>query len=455
MTDGPTRLTSIMEILLSGEFSRFVGMAEDPEFECKRAPYHLDELGHRLEMVKDVAAFANTIGGAIVLGLDTSKVPEKAADVVERIRGFSRDRFSIQRCEAIINEHVYPLVAGLRVEWYPSSGDPAIGIGAIIIPRQQELRQPFLVRKLLDTDGRVRGTSIGYFERFHDDVMHRDVKDFYYLIQAGRARHELDARLSSLEAKADNGASPWGPSELSMRIAEAISLAGLTNHVSYALIASPSHLVSIPQLFTRQHSPIRALIQSPPSIRYGGFEVDAGGSARIVEGKLLRAVHPESHRILELWRDGMLIFVGPGDTSFLCWGKRPAPPFIINPVALLESLYLFCALAREVQQYTDPTNCGVDVLVELRQMTGDQRVHLPAGWIDGSAWIVEATRHPAPATEVSLKASWLQGQIEPRLLAFRAAAKIYEWFGIAHDQIPYVIGVDNERAVDFEAISQL
>src|SRR5581483_5816697 len=393
------RLARLVNILRCGDFSAFEGEAEGARFECKKIPYDLDRDGSQLELAKDITSFANSGGGLIVIGLETVRVSERAADVVKTVRPFPRELFNIQRYQSLFDVHIYPRIEGLTLDWHPSRTLSSEGLASILVPRQAELHQPFLVTKIIDNQGKVRGTMLGYFERHRDGVTHKDAKDFYYLIRAGRMKDEFGMRIGAIEATISDSqrkaalsstsasqltiAPTSSTSEIFQRVNTAISIARLSGRPTYVLFARPLGALSIPDLFSSQQSPVKKLLESPPEVRNGGFGVDAGNRAMIVEGRLRRALDIESNRNLELWRDGVLIFVAPANEEFLCWGRRQPPPLIINSIALLESLYLFSALVAAIQQYTEPKNCGMELSFHLRGSEAAHRLNLRAGPVGG------------------------------------------------------------------------
>lgn len=455
MAEQKERLDQRLKILESGDFTKLMGDIEDGVFECKAAPYYLDNDAGVFELAKDVAAFANSDGGLIVLGLETVSVPERAADVVRTSRLFTREYFIAQRYQALLDAHIYPRIEGLTLTWHASTADPKVGLASIRIPRQSDMYQPFLVNRFLGDDGKVRGTALSYFERHRDGVDRKEAKDFHYLIRAGRTIASIEARLIAIEL-ASQGRGLTTPKAIDQafedRVEQAVSLAGLSERPAYTLVATPIAPVSVPELFSAQRSKLVEVLESPPELRYGGFDIGVGVRMAIVEGKLRRALHVESHRNLELWKDGVLIFVAPADENFLCWGQRPPPPLIINPIALLESVYLFCLLTQQVQQHTDPRNCGIKMTIKVQGM--DERFVMRAGVVGSFGWNFGGSAHGAPKASVSAEESW-PGPVEPAILAFRVARKLYEWFGLAHDQIPYTTGEGEERRLDTDTLKRL
>ena len=51
--------------------------------------------------------------------------------------------------------------------------------------------------------------------------------------------------------------------------------------------------------------------------------------------------------------------------------------------------------------------------------------------------------------------TWDGPEIDPRAVAFLLASKVYEWFGIEHEQIPYTGQVENRLVVSPDRIRGL
>jgi hypothetical protein len=74
----------VLEKLEARDFEALIGLVESEWLDAKETPYHLDSPKQKLELAKDVAAFANAGGGIIVIGFDCEKEPTTSS---ERIRG--------------------------------------------------------------------------------------------------------------------------------------------------------------------------------------------------------------------------------------------------------------------------------------------------------------------------------------------------------------------------------
>ena len=60
----------VLDILLSGDFARLIGVIEDEHIEFKEQPYQLTDEDPRMKLAKDVSALANVHEGLIVMALE-------------------------------------------------------------------------------------------------------------------------------------------------------------------------------------------------------------------------------------------------------------------------------------------------------------------------------------------------------------------------------------------------
>jgi hypothetical protein len=440
--------------LRKGDFSPFVGCVEWVSFECKKSPYQLKQSDQRFELAKDVAAMANAGGGAIVIGLGTEARDSGATEVVNDVRPFGPQLVDVRQVLDILNEWLYPPVLGVEVVWYPSSEDKEKGLVCIHVPSAPEDERPILVAKTLSESGGTRGSTFAWFERLRDGTTHWNVARLHAAIRSGTRGADVVERLTALQASLDAMAAPKVPS-LARVLADGsltnISEVGLANEPAYVLEAVPLGPVSAPNFFSSRRSPFAELVSSPPEIRSGGFGIDAGLNPRMREAYSWRAIEENSHRLLELGKDGRAKFAAPGDDSFLCWANKAPQRPLINPIVLIESIYLFAEFLHRLQSMFQPLNVGYAVTIRLYKLKSGSRVTcLPPGAI-GSFWRARAVKE-ASAEYFSADQEWASGEIEPEVFAFRCVVPVYEWFGFTHDDIPYVKDLGSAPAIDIEQI---
>lgn len=210
--------------------------------------------------------------------------------------------------------------------------------------------------------------------------------------------------------------------------------------------------VTLPTLFRGRDEPLVRLLERPPELREGGFDLDVGEPPRILRGEMRRAVVPE-RMVLECWPDGTLVFAAEAE-DFLCWGtqRRPGAPLRINPLALAESTYLFAELAREVYEHAEPRPAGVEFTLTLYRIDpGGEPARLTPGGLKsaGFRFAMDMRRAPDGTAEFieRLEAGWTPGEA-----AYLLVAKVYTWFGFEEDAVPYVVEEGGKRAISPDRI---
>ncbi|MBE1874494.1 helix-turn-helix domain-containing protein [Myceligenerans pegani] len=189
----PDSPVSAFQALASGRWDALLDLAESTWFEAKRDMYGLADTRQRFELALDVASFANTIhGGLIVVGLETHK-DEHGRDVVSEIRGRSRPALSVARLEDIIHQMVHPYPRGLSVTIFHRDGRDLL---AILVPSQPAESQPFLVLGAPVADGKIYGAGLTWVERRGSSKRSMSISDVHNLLRSalsGSAQTETGA----------------------------------------------------------------------------------------------------------------------------------------------------------------------------------------------------------------------------------------------------------------------
>jgi len=176
----------VLKVLASQEFDDLIGVRESQEFEFKsKRPYVFDAKRNTLstaELAKDVASMGNADGGIIVCGLIRKE--ENGRDVVDGLDLVSKNDFYLEQ-EIIgrIKLTVYPTLENISLKWFPSKEDPALGLGVIIIPKQQDSKKFFVVRVCAVGEEILSGVYFGIPIRKDDRPSWFDLKDMKFLRQ--------------------------------------------------------------------------------------------------------------------------------------------------------------------------------------------------------------------------------------------------------------------------------
>lgn len=174
-----------LDLIRNGRWGVFKGQPESDWLEAKGAPYQLTKsLGKnwKYELAKDVAAFANSpAGGLIVIGMTTED--EGDGEVITGFKEFDLKRVTAASYGNLIAQHVYPRVEGFEVVRV-SGQERGQGIAALVIPPQKSSNLPFLVRGVVQ-GGDVLGSHILWPVRQGDQTALLDIDGIHSRLRLG------------------------------------------------------------------------------------------------------------------------------------------------------------------------------------------------------------------------------------------------------------------------------
>lgn len=440
-------IEEIVSLLESGGLNDLLGVMEDDHLECKAAPYRLGQDREKMELAKDVSALANAHGGIILIGPQTEREPLHRADIIRRVGCFTRDRIDFDQLQRVISDWVVPAIAGLRFDWHPNRADQTTGIASIFVPEIAADEHPYVVVKVVDDSERIFGSYVGVFERTRDNVSPMRPAELRDRIKDGRRFAELDARLGNIEQMVGKllGTRVPEPPALSgdaifARVSDARQAMGYERKPTLSLLAWPHGQAQFPTLFESRAEPVVQLLEDPPRLRDGGFDISTWSASQIVEGRLRRTQSP-CRKILEIWRDGVVMSVLAGDDSYLCWAMQSTPEtgLRINTLALAETVYLFCDWTLKVFNYAIPIPIEFKFMMMLSDMTRDGVPFSLSPHRPSQVWIDE-DRHSAPQAapgqQFVVEADGVN--YNSGMIAYELLSRLYTWFGFEATQIPFV-----------------
>jgi hypothetical protein len=135
-------------------WDRFVGTPESAVLDVKSGVYPLDDPAGAGELIKDVAAFANSRGGLLLVGFGTRV--ENGHEIIDELKPVPARLVDVDRYRKLVRDRVRPLVRDLSVAFYHV--DDERGVLVIDIPVQPETAKPFVVP---GPDGRKTPTAVG------------------------------------------------------------------------------------------------------------------------------------------------------------------------------------------------------------------------------------------------------------------------------------------------------
>jgi len=453
---------SVKSTLEDGRFDDLIGEFENEWLECKGQPYDLSREDQKLELAKDITGLANAGGGLLLLGYSTKRSEIYGEDQIHELRAFPEALFRQSQYEGVLTNWIYPPIDGLEIIKFPVSVNPPSIVVCINVPKATGANSPVLVAKsMLDSNRKIENL-VGYFVRKQSHVTHYDVKRIQALFRDG-LRYDTDIRenfstlhnaIESLRGSTSTSIAAIPPEEVSRDVHDALIAVQLQENPSITLTAAPIRPLNLAGLFESNSSELVRLVEFPPEVRSSGFNLRTGERAKIVKGKIRRAVEV-GYRLIEVHRNGVVIFINDGGSNGLCWGRpgRQQQSFLINQIALIEYIYLFCVLAHSVHLSQMQENEQVTIGAELSNLSMDGvPPRLEPAYPDSYGDL----NPPKSASEGSGKFMCeISSSTSPERAAFLLLSEIYVWFGIETDKIPLTKVTQNqERIIDSEALRQ-
>jgi len=198
----------VLEKLLAGDFQSLIGITESVWIDAKEIPYILDTPKKKMELAKDVSAFASSGGGIIVLGFDASKDPATAVETISKVCPLPSDLLDANQYRQILGKSVYPPLNGVTIQTFDSGAGDGRVVAAIVIDSALGADKPYLVANMLDEANQSIGAYMGYFERKHDLIPPITIGRLQQLLAAGQQWSSIDQRLLAIESNMNSWSAP-------------------------------------------------------------------------------------------------------------------------------------------------------------------------------------------------------------------------------------------------------
>lgn len=447
-------------IVSSGNFDTLIGEVEGSEFECKDQPYRTENDAGKRELAKDVSALANSRGGFIFIGVRTKQSTTHFGDEVEAIRPFSQGLVNTSQYTDVLRAWIYPEVEGVTVHWVVTIEDAAKGLVIIRVPEQKELSGPFLITKTIDGIKQVE-TVFGYVERKGDKNLPLKVKELQWYLRSGFHYEErIEKRLDGLEAlikkdidlESQEAIQKGKDEQIEQRIARAAEHGNLKNGRLFVLSAQPMEQKELRTIFLNQEGSIKQYLEHPPILRQHGWSMETLDQARILRGEMIRVANGD-RKVIDLYRDGTMVFVTSADHHFLAWGEEDSVK--INPLALSEVVYSFITLYRLVFADFISVPEQIAFRVDFRNMhlNGTKNTLAPdslQSW--NQRFNMDAKE--APDNNWSVAKTSVIADFDVSAVAYVLIREIYLWFGLEEDKIPYVKEENGIKMLDTTSMLQ-
>lgn len=429
-----------LAIMESGDFDRLIGETESDWLECKGEFYSLKEDWGKRELAKDISSFANIKGGGFILvGVETEKSDKVQLDTIRRIRPFLQNNVDIEQYQNILKDWVYstPVV---NIEWksYRRSNK---GILVIAVPPQSEEVSPFLISKTIEQSGKLTEILFGYAERKRTNSQPKKLAKLHQIFRDGlffgtNISRRFDEIATLLQRPSVSNTQPAKSNEeISIRITDAIMNGGLKGHRKLIIVAYTYEKVTLPA-WSDSRSELIRILEEPPKLRRSGWDLYIGKRSKIIKGELRRSVD-EGYKILDLYRDGTLIFGVIAERDYLTWGQVPND-LKINSLALIETVYNFVTLYKIItDNFTHkPSELFARIKLHDLHLNKEKSFMVP-----DAVGAISVRRYDAPDNDFDTIEAFDPNKFTLGSVAYEIVQEVYLWFGMDSRMIPYV----NER----------
>jgi hypothetical protein len=233
----------------------------------------------------------------------------------------------------------------------------------------------------------------------------------------------------------------------------------MTVNPLYILAAAPREPARLKNFFESGSSSVKHLLEKPGELRYAGWDLQTLDTARIVKGEYLEVKNGD-RKTLNLYEDGTFIMRVAADDRFLGWGENPkafqTQPRL-NPIALVELTYNFAVFYSKLLDHFEAKPRMIKFRIMLKNAhMGQAKLYLTPYGVGTFAWVLNNEKHDAPENEVVREVDVETETItkNPGKVAYLLVEKLYLWFELSPEQIPYVSLKDGQRFVDFELIKK-
>ncbi len=450
----------ITNIVKTRQFDRLIGEVESEFLDVKGALYPLSTNREKRELAKDVSAFANAGGGYILIGFVTKRAELQAGEQIEAPRFVPRSEFKRDQYEDVLRHWLHPVPTGINVQFVEAEENPDKGVVVILVPAQSDRSKPFLIKRAIEDDDRTTEVLFGYAERRSDRSDLRTVHDLHHALKIGfNFDRAVSDRFDALESVVHNHFTVTEESRtvverealLADRLKRLVKPPTNAGTPALFLAAVPTERAELRTIFSDSSDSIRRSFEAVPDLRSNGWGLAVPDRSKLIDGEYLRL---ESWRkVLELYRDGCLLFAGWIFSEFLAWGDTTGAGRI-HPLALVEVITNFARFYERVLADFRALPQRIQFTIGVRNLHANvQKISLPEGRVNNLGWATHPLEAPGDIWSKQLVVA--SARYSAERTAFELSRELYVWFGHADSAIPYTRGNGDDREIDTEGIKAL
>jgi hypothetical protein len=228
---------------------------------------------------------------------------------------------------------------------------------------------------------------------------------------------------------------------------------------SITLAAQPAEPTEVVGIF-ESSSEVRGLLEKPGGLRYAGWDLETLDQAKIVRGEFLEVGTKEYKRI-QVHSNGALVARFVADGQFLGHSASDEAAFAakprLNPLAVIECIANFVDFYRRLLKFHREAVGSHHFVMAIRDTkVGENRLYMNPFGVNTWARLMDRTQYPAPEDNAELALTIDRDTIThgPARAAYLLVERLYLWFGVPTNEIPYVIESNSMKMLDLEKIKQ-
>lgn len=319
-------MAELFEALGRGELDALLGTPEGPWMDFKSQSYKLDTLAGVADMAADVASFANTRDGILLLGVHEDQLEGTRQAVASKVRGVRPQDVNDDQLLKLVRQHVQPLVHA-EIRRYPVY-ETDRQVVAILVTAIPEHERPCVVDRVVSEDGTRVSHAIGWPTRHGADT---------HWETPGRMQQLLAAELRPIDGAPIAAVGQLARDVADDQLAALTTLDGWEARPRLIVQAFPeSQTTAVPDFFGQFAHAVRRW----RGARSNGFNLALDtGSLQSTAKQLVAA---DAHRYIAIHRSGVLTAAVNGTPEMLGWsvndpGAQSEPHVVVaNPYVVVE-----------------------------------------------------------------------------------------------------------------------
>jgi hypothetical protein len=211
----------------------------------------------------------------------------------------------------------------------------------------------------------------------------------------------------------------------------------------YILAISPLQSVTVPNIFHLGPGSVGSILEQPGSFRYAGWDLNTLDRAIIKGGEAIEVSNGE-RKVVRLYEDGALFVRGLINEDFLGWGTRDEAFAVrprVHPLALIEFSTATVFLYKRIVEILAPVPESVAIHQEIiNGRVSEQFMYTVPYRVGSFGYMLDASNYRLtddnPTSDFEISTGRLRE--DPAGVAFEIVKRLFLFFGVPTNEIPYV-----------------